>query len=252
VAARVRAPARPGRFRLQLDLVHEGVTWFSQRGDPGFELTVDVTETGARRADDTLRFESTAAAAAAAAASSAAAAAASSEVSRPRLWRGAVAAFREHPLLGLGPDNFRHAHGRYVGLGAGAPVDDRMHANSWFFETLANLGLCGVAALAFVAASFWRTGRRALTRHGRSSPESFLAFGISAALGAYLIHGLFDYFLEFTPTYALLWLLAGMLAALADGPQNAGPEYNRLSDDELPSSWLLAGGPGPSQGPEYK
>jgi NADH:ubiquinone oxidoreductase subunit 6 (subunit J) len=29
------------------------------------------------------------------------------------------------------------------------------------------------------------------------------------------VHGTLDYFLEFTPTYALLWLLAGMLAAAA-------------------------------------
>ena len=31
---------------------------------------------------------------------------------------------------------------------------------------------------------------------------------------AYLVHGTLDYFLEFTPTYALLWLLAGALVAL--------------------------------------
>ena len=31
----------------------------------------------------------------------------------------------------------------------------------------------------------------------------------------YAVHGTLDYFLEFTPTYALLWLLAGMLAAAA-------------------------------------
>jgi hypothetical protein len=259
VAARVRAPSRPGRYQLQFDLVHEGVTWFSERGDPGYQLAADVVETGdrpRRRAVDTLRFE---AEADAAAATAAAAAAAASEISRPRLWRGAFAAFQEHPLLGLGPDNFRHAHGRYIGLPDNAVVDDRLHANSWFFETLATLGLCGVAALAGVVVLIGRTGRRALIRHGRSSPEGLLAFGLSAALAAYLIHGLFDYFLEFTPTYGLLWLLAGMLAALADGPEYEGPEHNRLRaeqdrvrDDELRSSSLVAGGAGPSQGPEYE
>ena len=44
-----------------------------------------------------------------------------------------------------------------------------------------------------------------------------LALGVAAALATYLLHGLLDYFFEFTPTYALFWLLAGMLVALAHG-----------------------------------
>ncbi|HVV48063.1 MAG TPA: hypothetical protein VHO06_00225, partial [Polyangia bacterium] len=42
-----------------------------------------------------------------------------------------------------------------------------------------------------------------------------LALGVAAGLCAYLLHGLLDYFLEFTPTYGLYWLLAGTLVALA-------------------------------------
>jgi hypothetical protein len=45
--------------------------------------------------------------------------------------------------------------------------------------------------------------------------------GAAAGLGAYAVHGFFDYFLEFTPTYALLWLLGGMLMALAQEPGSA-------------------------------
>jgi hypothetical protein len=37
---------------------------------------------------------------------------------------------------------------------------------------------------------------------------------VAAALAAYLLHGVVDHFLEFTPTYALFWLLAGMLVAM--------------------------------------
>ena len=37
--------------------------------------------------------------------------------------------------------------------------------------------------------------------------------GPAIGLAAYLVHGFFDYFLEFTPTYGLLWLLAGIVAA---------------------------------------
>jgi hypothetical protein len=45
-----------------------------------------------------------------------------------------------------------------------------------------------------------------------------LALGLGIGLGAYLVHGLFDAFLEFTPTFALAWLLAGMLVALDQPP----------------------------------
>jgi hypothetical protein len=54
-----------------------------------------------------------------------------------------------------------------------------------------------------------RTARRALESRGR-----ILAFGITAGLAAYFIHGTLDYFLAFTPTYGLFWLLAGALVAL--------------------------------------
>jgi hypothetical protein len=39
----VRAPAVPGRYRLQFDLVHEGVAWFSHHGAPTLAVDLDVT-----------------------------------------------------------------------------------------------------------------------------------------------------------------------------------------------------------------
>ena len=136
------------------------------------------------------------------------------------LWRAAVMAWREHPLLGLGPDNFRHVYSRYLGLAVNP--DERLHANNLYFETLAGLGLAGVIALGLVVIGVARLGREALRRHGPASPAGLVAAAAGAGLLAYLVHGFFDYFLEFTPTYALLWLLAGMLAALASAGAGAG------------------------------
>jgi len=39
---RITAPSEPGEYILQLDLVHEGVTWFSYQGVPPFEKFVSV------------------------------------------------------------------------------------------------------------------------------------------------------------------------------------------------------------------
>jgi SAM-dependent methyltransferase len=38
----VRAPSDPGRYRLQLDVVQEGVAWFAGAGTPGLEVDVRV------------------------------------------------------------------------------------------------------------------------------------------------------------------------------------------------------------------
>jgi O-antigen ligase len=126
---------------------------------------------------------------------------------RSTLWRAAFAGWRAHPLLGLGPDNFRHLYGRYLGRYA---ADDRLHANSLYFETLANLGIAGVLALIFLLVALARAARPALA----APPTRLLALGMGVGLCAYVAHGTLDYFFEFTPTYALFWLLAGTLVAL--------------------------------------
>jgi hypothetical protein len=43
-AFRFHCPATPGRYTLAIDLVHEGVTWFSQAGVPPLEVSIRVVE----------------------------------------------------------------------------------------------------------------------------------------------------------------------------------------------------------------
>ena len=43
LTAGVRAPSRPGRYRLELDMVDEGIVWFAQRGSPTVEVELHVT-----------------------------------------------------------------------------------------------------------------------------------------------------------------------------------------------------------------
>lgn len=38
-----RAPGQPGTYACEIDLVHEGVTWFGHRGSPTLRFTIDVT-----------------------------------------------------------------------------------------------------------------------------------------------------------------------------------------------------------------
>jgi hypothetical protein len=204
VIATVAMPEQPGRYRLHLEMVHEWVTWFGDQGDVGLDAIIDVRTEAALAAPR--------AAPIVAAAPPGEGEAPLERAGRTMLWHAALMAWRDYPLLGLGPDNFRRAYNRYLGL---PTADERLHANNMYFETLASLGLAGVAALALVMLGFVRAARSALRRHPASSAAGLLAIGAAAGLAAYLIHGFFDYFLEFTPTYALLWLLGGLLTALA-------------------------------------
>ena len=209
VQAEIVAPPRSGRYVLRWDLVQEDVTWFSLYGDRSVSQQVEVRPLSAAEGATT-RGRVVAAAPTMVRDPSQASSSDAGGVPRRQLWTAAWRAWREHPLLGLGPDNFRHVYGRYLGL---VDPDDRLHANNFYLEVLATLGLAGVAAFAAVAVALGRLARGALA--AAPGAARVMALGAAAGLAAFAVHGTLDYFLEFTPTYALLWLLAGMLAAAA-------------------------------------
>jgi O-antigen ligase len=132
--------------------------------------------------------------------------------SRKELWPAAIRMWGERPLVGVGPDGFRHRYGPYLGR---LPFDARIHTNNLYLEVLVNLGLLGAMALGLVLAGLGATARRALAA---GSDAELLALGLAVSLGTHLVHGLADYFWEFTGTLALFWLTAGVLAGLARGP----------------------------------
>jgi len=127
-------------------------------------------------------------------------------VGRLDLWNVAWRLFATHPLLGVGPDNFRHYYGAELGLEG---WDQRVQANNLYLELLADLGVLGLAAFAWVVAG----PIRAMLR-----PSSLLTVGVGLAIAAFLLHGLLDTFLAFTPTAFLFWLLSGV----AQKPQVSG------------------------------
>lgn len=128
-------------------------------------------------------------------------------VGRLDLWSAALHLAAAHPVLGLGPDNFRHFYGAEFGLEA---WDERVGANNLYLEVLSDLGVLGLVAFLWVVVEPLRSAVR------RMGDPLFL--GIALALGAFLVHGLLDSFLAFTPTVLLFWLLLG----LGQKPQVSG------------------------------
>jgi O-antigen ligase len=122
------------------------------------------------------------------------------------LWSTAFDLWRQRPLLGIGPDNFRHTYGRALGLAA---WDDRVHANNSYIEVLVGMGALGVAALAWL---LWRvaiaTKDAVLNADVAVLP---IVAAATAACVAIATHALVDSFLTFTPTYVASAIAAGLL-----------------------------------------
>ncbi len=203
VRARIQAPPEAGRYRVEWDMVQEAVTWFSWKGTPPAITWLEVAPAPApppvalppTRPPQDVRLTVPA-------------------PGRLTLWRAGWRMVQAHPLLGVGPDNFRLVYGRYAGVGE---WDRAIHANSIYVEWLADTGVLGFAAfllsLAFLA---WHVGRGlqrvdALARQERS----WLLAG-SAVLVVWFVHGVLDSFYEFLPTLIPFWMVVGLSVRLGD------------------------------------
>src|SRR5712692_664124 len=88
-------------------------------------------------------------------------------VGRLDLWGAALRLIQTRPLLGVGPDNFRHLYGAQLGL---ETWDERVQANNLYLEVLADVGLLGLAAFLWVVGAPLMVAKRLLTaRFARSS-----------------------------------------------------------------------------------
>ncbi|MBI3401875.1 MAG: O-antigen ligase family protein [Acidobacteria bacterium] len=192
--AEVRAPRQPGQYRLSWDVVLEHQLWFST--EPGAmpmlsraTVSGDALETIARTTPPpkpTVR------------------------PGRLQLWTAAARMIAAHPLLGVGPDNFRLSYGEYAGL---TPADPRIHSNNMYLEVLTGSGVVGGLAFAWL---LWRSAGVLLPNW--SAPSGAAAMGVAAALLAAALHGCVDSFLSFGPTYVLFALTLGFAVACARGP----------------------------------
>ncbi len=208
IDARVRMPRAAGQYRIAWDIVQEHRLWFS--GEPGATMTFTAASvTGplaanavpepppSRRSPATLPE-------------------AVDVTGRRSLWRAAVAMIADHPWLGVGPDNFRWRYGAYLGL---SRPDTRVHSNNQYLEILAGGGLAaGLCALWLL----WRAGRLTHAIRRAANRQTLALYTGAAAAGAgWLVHGLVDSFLTFTPTYLAGAVVFGLIVAPAWWPQTS-------------------------------
>jgi hypothetical protein len=130
---------------------------------------------------------------------------------RGQLWSAALAMARERPWVGYGPDSYRWAYGRYLGL---SWWDSRVYANNLALELLATTGVLGLAAFLAVLGAAGRAALAGLRGAAPPEPRLWLAVGVSMVV-AFLAHGVVDYFLEFTAGYVPFWTAAGLVVGVA-------------------------------------
>jgi O-antigen ligase len=109
---------------------------------------------------------------------------------RLNLWRSTLDMIRDHPVLGVGLDNFLYAYrGRYI-----RPVawqePDLSHPHNIVLDYWSRLGILGLAAGLWIQAAFWRLALP--LRHLSDPDERALALGLMASMVDFLAHGLVD------------------------------------------------------------
>ena len=199
VEAVVLTPDKPGAYELEWDLVQEAVAWFYQksrsRAEPARYTVYPSTGQPPMRPPQSSTFPPVSV--------SEIENYDTSAVPRGQLWKAAFAMFLDHPLTGVGPDGFRQLYGRYAGT---ASWNRNIYTNSTYIEMFTNLGLLGgLAFLWLVGLAAWRAVRNLL--RGPIDAGWVVALGATAALIAFLVHGLVDYFLFSTPLYIAFWFI---------------------------------------------
>ncbi len=203
-------PAQAGSYILEFDMIHVHKTSFSAAGVTGLQVPIQLSAAGSHTFtaavplayfNNTLPGEDF--------------------TPRSQLWQAALKIWRAHPLLGAGPDAFRHLYSSYINV----PPDSRIRTHNIFLEALANTGALGLAAMVFLLGwTAWVLLRLARARSMEAS-HRLVALGLIVALAAYVGHGLADYFLWQTGVLFLFFSLLGLAAWLDKNRMVDGGRY---------------------------
>jgi O-antigen ligase len=136
---------------------------------------------------------------------------------RLQLWRSAWQMALDHPLLGVGPDNFLYSYrSRYL-LPAAWQEPNLNHPHTWLLDWWTRLGVVGM----LIGLGWWATGIVALGQRlaagaAGDRAQAALWLGLLAAAMAALSHGLID--LSYAvPDLMLIWVLITALPAFTLG-----------------------------------
>lgn len=114
---------------------------------------------------------------------------------RLALWKAALQMIRDHPIFGVGLDNFLYHYPRYI-LPEAWQEPDLSHPHNLVLHWWVSLGVFGVGVLIWLQIAFWRSSLR-LYQRLKEPDLRLLTLGLMASMVDFLAHGLVDqsYFL---------------------------------------------------------
>jgi O-antigen ligase len=110
---------------------------------------------------------------------------------RLQLWQSSLAMIRDHPLLGVGLDNFLYHYRSYYVLPTAWEEFNLSHPHNLIFDYWLRLGLLGVGLLVWNLVAFFRRGWKAY-RHSPRDMDRLLVLGLMAGMVNFVAHGLVD------------------------------------------------------------
>jgi len=145
----------------------------------------------------------------------------SSTYRRLRLWQASLQMIRDHPLFGVGLDNFLYQYRSHYVLPGAQDDPNLSHPHNLILDFWARLGIPGVIALLWLVIAFFRTGWQLY----RSTEERLqtLTFGFMASMVYALAHGLLDNsFFLVDLAYVFMLTLGAVAAMHASQPYGTG------------------------------
>jgi O-antigen ligase len=139
------------------------------------------------------------------------------------IWRSSIHMIRDHPVLGIGPDNFGHYYAprkrqqlyspcRGLGYLDEKDASDEpclSHPHQEVLDFWLSTGILGLVAAVWLQVVFWRQVFRAWSS-SLTSQTRVLLLGASAAMLASLLHGLVDNSYFLMDLSVLFWMLCAL------------------------------------------
>jgi O-antigen ligase len=110
---------------------------------------------------------------------------------RLQLWRSSFAMIGDHPLMGVGLDNFLYAYRSGYVLPTAWEEFDLSHPHNFFLDFWLRLGIAGLAAILFLLGAFYRKSW-GLYRRLPEGDVRLLVLGLMAGMVNFVAHGLVD------------------------------------------------------------
>lgn len=130
------------------------------------------------------------------------------ESSRVLIWRSSINMLKDHPIFGVGLDQFLYQYGRRYVLPDGWPERYTSHPHNAVLDVWLSLGLAGVAVFTGLVVAVATRAVRAV--RAAPKPNGFVV-GAIAALAGGLAHGMVDNSFFLPDLATLTWIMIALL-----------------------------------------